>query len=273
VDDHEMGVTHVLRGEDHISNTPRQILIQEAIGAKRPVYGHLPLIFDAEHKKLSKRKHGEIVWIDSYKKQGYLPDALLNFFALMGWNPGTEEEIFKLDKLVEAFDIDRVQKGAAVFNLEKLKWINKEHMKMDKEIAMNSIEQMLKEKFGKHNIDPKIVELVFERINVLSDIDQLIGEGELDYFFESPEIDKDKLVWKKSTAEQTFVHMQKALEIINSGDDLMKYAEEVGKGDVLWPVRFALSGKEKSPDPFTLLDVLGKEESIKRIKHALELLK
>src|SRR5690606_7022918 len=99
VDDHEMGVTHIIRGEDHISNTPRQILIQEGIGAVRPVYAHLPLIVDIERKKLAKRKHGEAVWLDTYKKEGYLPEAILNFLSLMGWNPGTDQEIFSLSEL------------------------------------------------------------------------------------------------------------------------------------------------------------------------------
>jgi glutamyl/glutaminyl-tRNA synthetase len=128
VDDHEAGVTHVIRGEDGISNTPRQILIQEAIGASRPIYAHLPLILDAERAKLSKRKHGEKVALDYYVSKGYLKEAILNYLALLGWNPGTEQEIFSLDELVKLFDLAKVQKGGAIFNEEKLKWINKEHV-------------------------------------------------------------------------------------------------------------------------------------------------
>ncbi|MDB5194081.1 MAG: glutamyl-tRNA synthetase, glutamyl-tRNA synthetase [Parcubacteria group bacterium] len=235
VDDFEMKVTHVMRGEDHISNTPRQILIQEAIGAPRPVYAHLPLIFDAEHKKLSKRKHGAMVWIDTYKEEGYLPDALLNFFAFMGWNPGTEREIFTLPELVEAFTIERVQKGAAVFNIEKLKWFQKKH------IELLPAEEQLK----------------------------FIAK---DFDMSEPVLDKEKIAWKQSTPEEARKNLETVLPMIDDEAMIMAYAEEAGKGNVLWPLRYALSGKEKSPDPFTLMKILGKEESAKRIQRALELL-
>lgn len=235
VDDHEMGITHVIRGEDHISNTPRQILIQEAIGANRPIYAHLPLIFDAEHKKLSKRKHGAMVWIDTYKEQGYLPDALLNFFAFMGWNPGTEREIFTLAELVEAFDIKRVQKGAAVFNLEKLNWFNKEHIKL------LPLDEQLK----------------------------LIAK---DFDMSEPVYDREKIAWKQSTPEEARKNLEHVLKLIPDEGAIMKYAEEAGKGPVLWPLRYALSGKEKSPDPFTLMKILGEDESKKRVQKAISTL-
>ena len=234
VDDYEMGVTHVMRGEDHISNTPRQILIQEAIGAERPLYAHLPLIFDAEHKKLSKRKHGAIVWIDTYKEK-YLPDSLLNFFALMGWNPGDEREIFNLPELVEAFEMKGVQKNAAVYNLEKLDWINKQHIKLLPEA---------------------------EQLKIIAK----------DFDMTTPVLDVAKIPWKTSNKEEAKTHLEKSLELLDNKEALMKYAEEMGKGNVLWPIRFALSGKEKSPDPFTLLSILGLEESKKRIEKAIEVL-
>ena len=116
IDDFESGVTHVIRGEDHVSNTPRQILIQEALGAPRPIYAHLPLILASDRSKLSKRKHGESVSLDYYRKKGYLAEALINYLALLGWNPGTNEEIFTLEKLVKVFDIAKIQKGGAVFD-------------------------------------------------------------------------------------------------------------------------------------------------------------
>ena len=249
VDDYEMEVTHVLRGEDHISNTPRQILIQEAIGAKRPIYAHLPLIFDADHKKLSKRKHGAVVWIDTYKEKGYLPDALLNFFAMMGWNPGGEREVFTLTELVEAFDIHRVQKSAAVFNVEKLKWFQKEHIKL--------LPQEIQDKM-------KLAEIKDEP-----------------YVATAPILDLEKICWKSETKENTKLHLAKVLHLLESANFLDKetvssavlpYAEEVGKGNVLWPLRYALSGQEKSPDPFTLLALLGKDESKNRVRTALSLL-
>ncbi len=127
VDDHEMGVTHVIRGEDHISNTPRHILIQEAIGASRPIYAHLPLLLGSDRSKLSKR-HGA-TQLQSYRDAGYLKEALVNYLALLGWNPGTDEELFSLSELTRIFDLSGVQKGGAIFDIEKLKWFNKEHLK------------------------------------------------------------------------------------------------------------------------------------------------
>ncbi len=240
VDDHEMGVTHVIRGEDHISNTPRQILIQEAIGAKRPIYAHLPLMLDQDRQKLSKRKHGEAVSVDFYKKAGILPEALLNFLALIGWNPGTDQEVFSLKELTEVFDIKKVQKGGAVFNEKKLEWFNKEHIKLLPE------EEQFK--------------LVIKSI-----------EHE-DYFNQAPSLDISKINWKSTDPADTKMHLIAVKEMLEDKDRLMHYAEEKGKGDVLWPLRFALSGKEKSPDPFTLIKILGLDESRKRVGNAIKLL-
>ena len=128
IDDHEMGITHIIRGEDHISNTPRQILIQEAIGAIRPIYAHLPLILAADRSKLSKRKHGEFVSLPFYRDRGYLKNAIINFMALLGWNPGTDQELFSIDDLIKQFDIVRVQKSGAIFDTTKLDWLNREYV-------------------------------------------------------------------------------------------------------------------------------------------------
>jgi len=132
VDDLEMGVTHVIRGEDGISNTPRQILIQEAMRAPRPIYAHLPLILASDRSKLSKRKHGEMVWIDTYKDKGYSARAIINYLALLGWNPGTEQEIFTLEELITIFDLSRVHKGGAIFDEKKLAWVNRKHFNLVK---------------------------------------------------------------------------------------------------------------------------------------------
>jgi glutamyl/glutaminyl-tRNA synthetase len=132
IDDFEMGVTHIIRGEDHISNTPRQILIQEAIGATRPEYAHLPLILAPDRSKLSKRKHGESVALDYYKEKGYSERAIINYLALLGWNPGTDQEIFTLEELIEVFDLSRVHKGGAIFDEKKLAWVNRKHYNLQK---------------------------------------------------------------------------------------------------------------------------------------------
>ena len=132
IDDFESGITHVIRGEDHISNTPRQILIQEAIGAPRPIYAHLPLILAPDRSKLSKRKHGESVSLDYYRNKGYSPKTIINYLALLGWNPGTEQEIFTLEELINVFDLSRVHKGGAIFDEKKLAWVNKKHFNLAK---------------------------------------------------------------------------------------------------------------------------------------------
>jgi glutamyl/glutaminyl-tRNA synthetase len=238
VDDHEMGVTHIIRGEDHISNTPRQILIQEAIGSTRPVYAHLPLILGSDRSKMSKR-HGATT-IDEYKKRGYLPQAILNYLALLGWNPGTEQEIFSLSELVEAFDIKKIQKGGAIFDPRKLDWVNKEHIKL-----LPEEEQLA---------------LVKKSIEHES------------YMKSAPILDASKLKWKDTSSEETKAHLEHALTILGDKDKLMAYAEEKGRGNVLWPIRFALTGADKSPDPFTLVKILGEDEAKSRVAKAIELL-
>ncbi|MDQ2932939.1 MAG: glutamate--tRNA ligase, partial [bacterium] len=125
VDDHEMEITHVIRGDDGISNTPRQILIQEGIGAKRPLYAHVPLILAADKSKLSGR-HGAVA-VSEYRNEGYLPEAIINFLALLGWNPGTDQELFTVEELIQQFDLEKVQKSGAIFNIEKLKWFNRQY--------------------------------------------------------------------------------------------------------------------------------------------------
>lgn len=237
IDDFESGVSHVIRGEDHISNTPRQILIQEAIGIARPIYGHLPLILAQDRSKLSKRKHGESVSLTYYREKKYLPQAIINYLALLGWNPGTEQEIFTLEELIKVFDINKVNKSGAIFDEVKLEWINKEHIKL---LPIKEREKIIAGEF---------------------DVDRVL------------ELDKDKISWKEVTDEETIKHLLKAIDIIKNREDLMAYATLVGKGNVLWPVRYALSGQEKSPDPLTLISILGKEESIKRIEKAINLLK
>lgn len=243
IDDFEAGITHVLRGEDHLSNTARQILLGEAIGAPRPVYVHLPLILAPDRSKLSKRKHGEAVSLNYYRNKGYLSEAILNYLALLGWNPGTEEEIFNLKDLLERFDIKDIHKNGAIFDERKLEWVNKEHVKL--------LPEGERQKFLARDFD--------------------LGK--------TPELDKEKVVWKSTDIGETVTHLLKAKEIISGVGDgevlkqgLMAYAESQGRGKVLWPLRYALSGQEVSPDPFTLIALLGQVESISRIERAVEIL-
>lgn len=280
VDDLEMGVTHVIRGEDHISNTPRQILILEALGGERPVYAHLPLVLAEDKSKLSKRKHGESVSLKFYKEKGYEPEAILNFLALVGWNGGTDKEIFTLEELIKEFDLSRVQKKGGVFNIEKLDWVNKEHILNTplKSQISNLKSQINKTKFQNHpqiqkeEFVEKFLGLLLERIHRWGEVEELLNSGEFDYLFEAPTLEPEKICWKNQSREEAKNNLEEIIKIIGDADQIMQHAERVGKGEVLWPLRYALSGKDKSPDPFSILKILGEEESKNRVLRAIKLL-
>jgi len=278
VDDFEMKISHIIRGEDHISNTPRQILIQEAIGATCPIYAHIPLILGADKSKLSKR-HGATALTD-FRDQGYLPEAFINFLSLLGWNPGTEQEIFSMKELIEAFDLKQIQKGGAIFNQEKLNWFNKHYIKeMDNDLFMHIFSEKIPNFKVTGEQMSKIIPIVKDRIETLSDINKMYEEGELSYFESMPEYETDLLKWKKTeTISETKEYLKEVHNLLSSVSDftkesikeaIWKFAEEKGKGDVLWPFRVALSGKEKSPDPIELSYILEKEETLKRIENAI----
>lgn len=280
-DDFDMGVTHVIRGEDGISNTPRQIMIQEAIGAPRPVYAHLPLILGPDKTKLSKR-HGAVP-IEDYKNAGFSKESLINYLAFLGWNPGTEQEIFSLEELIKEFSLEKVQKSGAVFNIEKLKWYNKEYLKKENpEVVISEIKNRLS-KSGKINseIIEKLAPTLVDRMNVYSDVEAMFEAGELDFYISQPQYEKEKLLWKKSPdLSESKEHLQKVLELISEVSEwnaesiksaVWPYADEKGKGNVLWPFRYCLSGRDQSPDPIEIASVIGKEETISRINHAISL--
>jgi glutamyl-tRNA synthetase len=278
VDDFDAGITHVIRGEDHVSNTPRQILIQRAIGAPTPVYAHLPLVLGIDKQKLSKRK-GALAMTE-YRDKGYLAEALLNMVAMVGWNPGTEQELFSKQDLINNFKLDQVQKSPAVFNEEKLNWFNREYIKqLDIATQSGMIKKFLSEKF--HSILEKIMPIIIERIDYFGQITALEQAGEFDYYIESPKIDTTMIVWKEDGLENAKNHLTEASKILDTIDNnnwnmsniketLMSYAQSVGKGSVLWPLRVALTGKEKSPDPFTIASILGKQETLNRITQACQ---
>jgi len=277
VDDNEMGITHVIRGEDHISNTPRQILILEALGFERPKYAHIPLILAPDRSKLGSR-HGAVS-VSDYQKD-YLPGAMVNYLALLGWNPGNEKEIFNMDELVNEFSLEKVVKGGAIFNIEKLDWVNKKHLEKlsnDEfmEIAMDYFSNEIR------NLPNfiSILLLVRERINKISDIEKLSNDGEFDFYIKEPEYEALKLVWKDENKEDAIKNLKKVVSILEklenfSYDDVKKVvqplADEIGRGAILHPMRFALSGKDRSPDPFTIAGILGKEQTIIRLNKAIK---
>jgi glutamyl-tRNA synthetase len=284
VDDFDMGITHVVRGEDHISNTPRQILIQEAIGATTPEYAHLPLVLSPDRTKLSKRK-GALA-LTEYRDQGFQPEAVLNYITFLGWNPGGEKEIYSISELINEFDLAKVQKSAAIFNTEKLLWFNKEYIKrLPADRLTQEISDKLKVKYTfTDEILGKVLNIITERINTFGELEKYVAEGEFDYFFLAPEPKKEMLIWKKDTDfEIPKKNLQLISEMIKNIAEtdfteeklkqiLMPKADELGKGSVLWPIRVSLSGKDKSPDPFTLLSILGKTESLNRIQTAIKVL-
>ncbi len=277
VDDYEEGVTHILRGEDHIPNTPRQILIQEALGFPHPTYAHLPLVLSEDRTKLSKRKGA--LPVTAYRDIGYLPEALINFMAFIGWNPGGEKEIFSKEELVKIFDLSDIQKGGAIFNEEKLKWMNKEHLKKEsKDKQFSNIKKFLSE--YDDGIIKRAQDTIIERISYYGEID-LIKENEFEFLIKRPKITGDKLVWKTSNKEKTIANLIGVLDVLSKTslesidsikNNLMPYAEKNGKGDVLWPLRFALSGQDKSMDPFTICYILQSVEAKERIENAIKLL-
>ena len=291
VDDIEMGVTHVMRGQEFIASTPKYLSIYEALQVPPPIFATTPPVMGEEGtKKLGKRDGAKDVL--EYKKEGYLPQTMMNFLALIGWNPGGEQEIFTKDELINIFSLDKIQRSGGKFGEEKLDWMNKEHIKLlPDETVQKEISERLKgspdigssPKLDDIDFMTKLIPVILDHISKWGDVDTMVGAGELSYFFESPTYDKSTLSWKgKSIPEDTKKHLEwvrNTLEGNTSFDSvediknmIFDYATENGRGEVLWPLRVSLSGREKSPDPFTLLYILGKEESISRLNSALKLL-
>lgn len=280
IDDHEEGVTHVIRGEDHIANTPRQILIAKALGFPSPVYAHLPLVLAEDRTKLSKRKGA--LPVTAYRDQGYLPEALFNFMAFTGWNPGGEQEIYSMTELVDLFDLARIHKGGAIFNQEKLLWMNKEHIRLKSSSEqLEAITPYFKD--YPQDLLLRLLPTIIDRISVYGELSS-IEPVEFRFFINSPHFDSDsieKVTWKDSGKAEAKTHLQTVCALLNESDytspaaikeKVFPYAEIHGKGNVLWPLRMALSGQEKSVDPFTICYILGNDEVQRRIANACKTL-
>ena len=279
VDDATMEISHVIRGEDHISNTPKQILLEEALGLQQPIFAHLPLILGKDRSKLSKR-HGATSVID-YKNEGYLPDALFNFMALLGWNPGREQEIFSKKELIKEFSIDRVQGAGAIFDMTKLDWMNGEYIRKK---PLKELVELSKGFFqfpisnSQFSMLEKVIALEQPRLKKLSELPE-----KTDSFFKEPEYDAELLKWKqmdnltiKNSLETAKSILQLVAENGMTKENLEKlFLAKAGKdrGELLWPLRVALSGKKFSPGPFEIMEVLGKDKSILRINAAIFMLK
>ncbi|MFH1366326.1 MAG: glutamate--tRNA ligase [Patescibacteria group bacterium] len=280
VDDIEMGVTHVVRGQEFISSTPKFLSVYEAFGITPPLFVTTPPIMgDSGNKKLSKRDGAKDIL--DYEKEGYLSDAVINYLAFLGFNPGGEKEVYTREELINVFDIKKIQRSGAKWNDDKLNWLNKEHIKL---LSKNEIEKSILEYLPKemqNDIGKKLVPLIFERISKWGDVEDIVTRGELDFFFKKSDYDKGKLIYKNISLEKIKNNLElviKALEQIkeenftveNIKNVLMTLADNLeSRGEVLHPVRFALSGLDKSPDPFIIAEILGKNETLSRLQKAI----
>ena len=280
IDDHLMNITHVVRGNEYLSSAPKYNRLYEAFGWEVPVYVHCPLITDENHKKLSKRcGHSSY---EDLLDQGFVSEAIVNYVALLGWCPQDNREIFSLPELVEAFDYHHMSKSPAVFDINKLKWMNGEYLKaMDFDKFYELAEPYIKKVITKDYDLKKIASLIKSRIEILPDI-----KDQIDFFEAVPEYDTAMYCHKKmKTNEETSLEVLKEiLPRLEAWDDysndalfglLKGFAEEKGykNGYVMWPVRTAVSGKQNTPGGATeIMEVLGKAESVERIKNAIELL-
>ncbi|MEK7167745.1 MAG: glutamate--tRNA ligase, partial [Patescibacteria group bacterium] len=278
VDDHLMQISHVIRGEEWLPSTPKHILLYLFFGWETPQFIHLPLILNPDKTKLSKRQ-GDVA-VEDYLKQGYLPEALINYIVLLGWNPGTEQEIFSLAELIRSFDLTKVHKAGAVFSREKLDWMNREYLKkMPSAEFQKTALPYLKENYPGVEFNPKIFALEQQRISRLDEM----GEG-IQFIFQEIPYDPSLLIWKnveKEKIKENLILISTELEKYSGQweakdleNHLIAFIKEKGlsNGEMLWPMRTALSGLDKSPSPFELADVLGKEKTLARLRKGIDLL-
>lgn len=275
-DDHDMQITHVIRGDEWLSSLPKHLYIFQVMGWDAPQYAHLPLLLNPDKSKLSKRQ-GDVA-VEDYLKKGYLPEALVNFVALLGWNPTSDREVFTKEELAQLFDITKVNKAGAVFNIEKLDWLNGEYikgLKMDDYLQRLSRGGFLPEGV----MQERAARIVKERLVRLEEAPALIEEA-----MTVADYQASSLVWRKSNAEEAKIRLEGVQAYVQDKPgawfaDVKAMEEETrawiaekgwGNGDTLWPLRVALSGREKSPSPFELMFVVGKEEALARIAQALK---
>ena len=277
IDDHEMNITHVIRAEEWLPSTPKHILLYQMFGWTMPEFAHLPMILAPDKSKLSKR-HGA-TGVFEYKKLGYLPDAMVNFIALLGWHLTEDKEILTMDELIKNFSLERVQKGGAVFDIQKLNWLNSEYIKKK---TSEELFAMISGIFGEKEVlvndketTMRLLELGKTRMEKLSDFTALKES------FQTQNYEGSMLVYKNKTKEEATANLSKVQEILrgllvhefnlkNLETMVMPFANVAGRGDVLWPLRVALSGKDKSPGPFEIMDIIGKDESLRRIEIAIK---
>ncbi len=279
VDDHLMQITHVIRGEEWVSSTPKHILLYEYFGWEIPKFAHLPLLLNADRTKLSKRQ-GDVA-VEEYRGKGFLPEALVNFVALLGWNPGDEREVFTLEQLIQEFTFERVGKSSAIFNLEKLKWLNEQHLRLKSDAELV---KLVRQTLAKHNLDgfsddyiQKVVTLMKERVVTL---DEFVTFSP--YFFKDPE-SYDSVAVRKNWKPDTKVLIKQLHDLWSTLGEfshskaestLRQLAEDahVSSGSLIHPVRLAVTGVAIGPGLFEMIEVLGKETVLRRLQRAIDVL-
>ena len=308
VDDFEMGITHIFRGEDHISNTPKQILVQEALGFSRPEYAHLPIIMGTDRSKLSKR-HGA-VGITEYRRQGYLPETIINFIAFLGWNPGTDKEIYSMQELLRDFSVEKIQKGGAIFNPVRLDYLNSYYIRQRSAADLAKLcvpyfmeagfineedsgeQKIYRNKQTGEVVGPDFLEKIvmyqqarLKRLSEIAPLSSYFFSGKLDY-------GKELLKWKDSSDENTSLALDELIKLLSKIEvgewgrgkietlvspaiaafNLSIGQPEKDRGYLLWPMRVSLCGQKMSVGPFEMADVLGKEKTLRRIEAAKDIL-
>jgi glutamyl-tRNA synthetase len=278
VDDHLMKITHVIRGEEWLSSTPKHVLLYDALDWERPVFAHLPLLLNPDRTKLSKRQ-GDVA-VEDYRDKGFLKEALINFVALLGWNAGDDKEFYYMDELINSFSLERVNKAGAVFDLQKLNWLNAEHLRKrtNGELLNLLKEEIQKSKFKDQNFSDEylllVIEAMKERVSFVKEfIDNCL------YFYEAPTEYEQKSIeknWKAETPTQLTKLKEEFIALNNPAREdyeqaLIKVSDELnaGKGKLIHPLRLAVSGQSTGPGMFDLLFILGKEEVVKRIESAI----
>ena len=282
VDDHLIGITHVIRGEEWLSSTPKHILLYEYLGWEKPVFAHLPLLLNPDKSKLSKRQ-GDVA-VEDYMKKGYLKEALINFVALLGWNYGDDKEFYEMEELCEKFSLERVHKAGAVFNLEKLNWLNYEHLRQK---PNNVILGLLKNELTQSKYSDQVYteEYLLQVIEAMKERVSFVKEylTKSPYFFEPP-VEYDENVLKKRWKEDSHELLKRLCdnfsELTNPAKEdyenaLHKTAEQmdVGNGKLIHPLRVSVSGMGEGPGVYDIVVVIGKDETLKRIDRAIEKLK
>ncbi len=284
VDDRLMEITHVIRGEEWLPSTPKHVLLYQAFGWQAPVFAHLPNVLNEKRAKLSKRKDGEIVWLDTYRKLGYLPEAVANFLGLLGWHPKDDKEMFSLPELAQAFELERVQKAGAIFSLMKLDWFNGEYVRKLDDAALNGLlkpyYRELAQTLGRDVQDTlALTQVLKTRLTSLSSV-----KAHAAWFFaENMSYEPSLLVPKKGDKEKSLKVLEEACEVF---EEVAPWTREklegalmvlvrpgtFTRGDVFWPTRVALTGLAESPDAPSSALALGQTESVRRLQHARKLL-